>query len=223
MSERSQSLLILGAGGHAKVLAETALAAGLAQELAFLDDRPLGSLLGCPVLGPLALGRTAELRQQWPQAAVAIGHAATRLHWLQELESQGYALPLIAHPSGVISPSAVISPGCVLFAQAVVQASSRLGRGVIVNTAASVDHDAQLADGVHVCPGAHLAGEVRVGARSWIGIGACVLQQLQIGADVTVGAGAAVVRDLADGVTAVGVPARLLGSTAQQGWDSTPD
>lgn len=210
MAEALQRLLILGAGGHAKVLAETALAAGVAQELAFLDDRPLSSLLGWPVLGPLALAQGSQLRQQWPQAAVAIGHAATRLHWLQALEASGYALPVIAHPSAVVSPSARVGPGCVLFAQATVQACGQLGRGVILNTAASVDHDCLLGDGVHICPGAHLAGEVQVGARSWIGIGACVIQQIQIGTDVTVGAGAAVVRDLADGVTAVGVPARVI-------------
>ena len=80
----------------------------------------------------------------------------------------------------------------------------------ILNTVCSIDHDVQLDDGVHFCPGAHLAGEVQVGARSWIGIGASVIQQERIGADVTVGAGAAVVRDLPDGVTAVGVPARVL-------------
>ncbi len=68
----------------------------------------------------------------------------------------------------------------------------------------------QLADAVHICPGAHLAGEVQVGACSWIGIGASVIQQIRIGADVTVGAVAAVVCDLPDGVTAVGVPARVL-------------
>ena len=85
-----------------------------------------------------------------------------------------------------------------------------IGSGAILNTGCSVDHDAQLADGVHLCPGARLAGEVHVGARSWIGVGASVIQQVRIGSDVTVGAGAAVVRDLPDGVTAVGVPARVL-------------
>jgi len=80
----------------------------------------------------------------------------------------------------------------------------------ILNTGCSVDHDVQLDDGVHICPGARLAGEVQVGSRSWIGIGASVIQQVRIGSDVTVGAGAAVVRDLPDGVTAVGVPARVL-------------
>jgi acetyltransferase-like isoleucine patch superfamily enzyme len=85
-----------------------------------------------------------------------------------------------------------------------------IGTGAIFNTGCSVDHDAQLADGVHICPGARLAGAVHVGTRSWLGIGASVIQQVRIGSDVTVGAGAAVVRDLADGVTAVGVPAKVI-------------
>lgn len=212
-AEGGQPLLILGAGGHSRVLAETALAAGITTELAFLDDRPLGPVLGWPLLGPLALALSPELRQQWPQAAVAIGHAATRLQWLAQLEAHGYALPAIVHPSVVVSPSARIGPGSALLAGAVLQTGAQLGRGVILNSASSVDHDCQLADGVHICPGAHLAGEVRVGARSWIGIGACVIQQVQIGAVVTVGAGAAVVRSLADGVTAVGVPAHVIRRT----------
>lgn len=203
-------LLILGAGGHAKVLAEAALACGLASHLAFLDDRPIGSVLGWPVLGPLALVRAASLQQQWPQAVVAIGDAATRLSWLDQLQGLGFALPVIAHPRAQISPSARIGAGSVLFAQAVVQAESTLGRGVILNTACSVDHDCRLDDGVHICPGARLGGEVAVGPRSWIGIGASVVQRIRIGGQVTVGAGAAVVSDLPDGVTAVGVPARVL-------------
>ena len=64
-------------------------------------------------------------------------------------------------------------------------------------------------NGAHLCPGAHLAGDVHVGKRSWIGIGACVIQQVRIGSDVTVGAGAALIQDLPDGITAVGVPARI--------------
>lgn len=211
-AEGRPPLLILGAGGHAGVVAETALAAGITLALAFLDDRPLISFLGWPVLGPLALARNPELRLQFPQAAVAIGHAATRLQWLLELEAIGYAIPAISHPGAVVSPSALIGRGSVLLAGAVLQTGARLGRGVILNSASSVDHDCQLADGAHICPGAHLAGEVRVGARSWIGIGASVIQQIQIGADVTVGAGAAVVGHLPAGVTAVGVPARVLPS-----------
>ncbi|KZR85772.1 putative acetyltransferase EpsM [Synechococcus sp. MIT S9504] len=95
------------------------------------------------------------------------------------------------------------------FAQVVVQAQASIGTGAILNTGCSVEHDVKLANGVHICPGARLAGLVQVGSCSWIGIGASVIQQICIGDDVTVGAGAAVVRDLPDGVTAVGVPARV--------------
>jgi sugar O-acyltransferase (sialic acid O-acetyltransferase NeuD family) len=208
-------LLILGAGGHAKVVAETALACGVASRLAFLDDRCSGSdqlppILGWPMLGPLVEALEPETRAQFPAAMVAIGHSATRLLWLERLQAAGYALPVLIHPTAWVSPSAQLGPGSVVFSQVAVQAQATMGTGTILNTSCSVDHDAQLADGVHICPGARLAGAVQVGERSWIGIGAAVIQQVRIGADVTIGAGAAVVRDLPDGVTAVGVPARVL-------------
>ena len=210
-------LLILGAGGHAKVVAETALTSGVASRLAFLDDSYIGpdslpSVLGWPLIGPLGFSIKTETMSQFDAAVVAIGHAVTRLKWIQQLQTAGYNLPVLVHPAAWVSPSAQIGPASVIFAQAVVQANAHIGTGAILNTGCSVDHDAQLADGVHVCPGAHLAGSVCVGSCSWIGIGASVAQQVRIGSDVIVGAGAAVVRDLADGVTVVGVPARSIGS-----------
>lgn len=208
------ALLILGAGGHAKVVAETALASGVASRIAFLDERTLPPVLNWPVLGPLDKTLEPSIREQFPAALVAIGNPATRLLWIDRLHAAGYRLPLLIHPSAWISPSAQIGPASVVFAQVAVQAQALIGSGAILNTGCSVDHDAQLADGVHLCPGARLAGEVHVGARSWIGIGASVIQQVRIGSDVTVGAGAAVVRDLPDGVTAVGVPARVLSNVS---------
>ena len=208
-------LLVLGAGGHAKVVAETALASGVASSLAFLDDRcvvldSLPPVLGWPLIGPLGLSLQASIAAHFDAAVVAIGHAATRLHWIQQLQAFGYYLPSLMHPTAWVSPSAQLDVGTVVFAQAAVQSQAVIGSGAILNTGCSVDHDAQLGDGVHICPGACLAGEVQVDDRSWIGIGASVIQQIRIGADVTVGAGAVVVRDLPDGVTAVGVPARVL-------------
>lgn len=206
------SLLILGAGGHAKVMAEAALASDAASSIAFLDDRPLPPSLGWPVLGRLDLALDPSIQEKFSAALVGIGHPATRLRWLAKLQDAGYRLPLLIHPSAWVSPSAKIGPGTVVFSQAAVQAQAVIGIGAILNTGCSVDHDAQLSDGVHVCPGAHLAGEVNVGTRSWIGICASVSQCVRIGSDVIVGAGAAVVRDLPDSVTAVGVPARVLSS-----------
>lgn len=211
-------LLILGAGGHAKVVAETALSSGAALRVAFLDDRCTGpelcpSVLGWPVIGPLDLSLQPDTKAQFAAAVVAIGHATTRLHWIQQLQAARYSLPVLIHPTAWVSPSAQIGPASVVFAQAVVQAQATIGIGTIFNTGSSADHDTQLAEGVHICPGARLAGEVHVGPRSWIGIGASVIHQVCIGSDVTVGAGAAVLRDLPDGVTAVGVPARILSSS----------
>lgn len=210
-------LLLLGAGGHAKVVAETALATGRYSRIAFLDDRCTGpgqlpDRLDWPVIGPFATALDCHISQQFSSVLVAIGNAAVRLMWLQRLAAAGYELPVLVHPTAWVSPSAQIGAASVVFAQVAIQAQVIIGSGAILNTGCSVDHDAHLGDCVHLCPGARLAGEVRVGHRSWIGIGASVIQQIRIGTDVTVGAGAAVVRDLPNGVTALGVPAKALPS-----------
>jgi sugar O-acyltransferase (sialic acid O-acetyltransferase NeuD family) len=209
------ALLIIGAGGHAKVVAETVLSSGVASHIAFLDDRCSGPdqlphLLGWPVIGPLAHALEPTFLDRFPAAAVAIGQSRPRLDWIEKLQHAGYALPVLIHPTAWLSPSSQVGPASVVFAQAAVQAQASIGMGAILNTGCSVDHDVRLADGVHICPGSRLAGGVQVGARSWMGIGSSVIQQVRIGADVTVGAGAAVLRDLPDGVTAVGVPACVL-------------
>ena len=208
------ALLILGSGGHARVVAETAHSMGSFSHLSFLDDRYEDSpgsstILGWPVLGPLSHAFQPEIVQEFSAALVGIGNCSTRMHWLAQLTSLGYETPPLIHPTAFISRSAQIGPGSVVFAQAAVQAQACIGAGVILNTGCTVDHDVVIEDGAHLCPGAHLAGDVHVGARSWIGIGASVIQQVRIGSDVTVGAGAAVIQDLPDGITAVGVPARI--------------
>lgn len=211
------SLLIFGAGGHAKVVAETAIATGCYSSIAFVDDRcvkpgDLPPVLGWPVIGPLAQGFHGSTINQFRNAIVAIGDAEIRLYWLQQALGARYRVPALIHPTAWVSPSAELGYGAVVFSHVTVQAQAVIGSGVILNTGCSVDHDVLLAAGVHVCPGARLAGEVRVGERSFIGIGASVIQRIHIGADVTVGAGAAVVDDVPVGVTAVGVPARVIRS-----------
>lgn len=204
------SLLILGAGGHAKVVAETAITVGRWDRIAFLDDRhpALGEVLNLPVVGRFS--DASAFRGTYSNAVVALGNNGSRIGWLRTLEAYGYTLPTLVHSKAYVSPYAVLGVGTVVFAQAAVNAEARLGCGVIVNTGATVDHDCFIGDGVHVGPGAHLAGEVRVGAYSCIGIGAVVKQQTVIGEGVTVGAGAVVVNAVPEGVTVAGVPARIL-------------
>ena len=208
------SLLILGAGGHGAVIADTVKSLSVYDTVSFLDDSylsdPALTVLGIPVIGPLALSLDKSTCKEYTSAIVAIGDAGLRLYWLSKLQSVGYELPPIIHPSAYVSTSAILASGSVVLAMAAVQSRAVIGLGAIINTSSSVDHDSILCDGVHVCPGSHLAGGVHVGSRSCIGIGSSVIQQVSIGSDVTIGAGAAVIDDIPDSSTAVGIPARLL-------------
>ena len=205
-------LLIIGAGGHGKVVAETAEAIGSWELMQFADNEyaSLNGTLRWPVANP---DDAQALRGEYAAAVVAVGHAETRLRLLEEFEAAGFALPALSHPAAWVSPSASLAAGAVVFAGAVIQADAQLGRGVIVNTSASVDHDCELCNGVHVCPGAHLAGNVVVGEGSWLGIGCAIKQGVHIGRGVTVGAGAVVLNDVADGLTVAGCPARNISET----------
>jgi sugar O-acyltransferase (sialic acid O-acetyltransferase NeuD family) len=201
------SLLIIGAGGHGRVLADTAVASARWEQIAFVDDRvEADRILNLPRAGTSA--DLEMLARTYQAAAVGIGDARVRLDLLARCAQLGFELPVIVHPSAAVSSFASLGSGTVVFAQAAINAGAALDRGCIVNTGATVDHDCRLDEGVHVCPGAHLAGHVTVGARSWLGIGSCVKHGISIGNDVTVGAGAAVVANVAAGLTVVGVPAR---------------
>lgn len=209
------SLLILGAGGHSKVVLETAISSNSFSSYAFLDDRFQSSSDNCyfsgyPIIGSLADASKFLYNSHWDFACVALGDSSLRLKLIYELLLKGFSLPSLIHSSSTVSSTAIVGPGSVVFANSVVQPSVNIGAGCIVNTSSTVDHDCVLSDGVHVCPGAHLAGEVQVGKLSLIGVGASIIQGIHIGSDVIVGAGAAVVRDLPNGCTAVGVPARAL-------------
>ena len=204
-------LAVAGAGGHAKVVADAALASGWS-DVAFYDD----NLAPHSQVGPwVVAGSISDLLAgvSPPDGViVAVGDNAVRLELQRKLEGAGLRVVSVIHPAAVVSTHASIGAGSVILAGAVVNASACLGRGCIVNTCASVDHDCLLADGVHVSPGAHLGGGVAIGSASWIGIGASVKQGVRIGARVVVGAGGAVVSDVPDGTTVVGVPARPLRS-----------
>lgn len=206
----STGLLIVGAGGHGKVVADSALQQACWEKLAFLDDAPERgeAIVGLPVLG--GLPSAAGLRDSYPNIVVAIGDARRRLQLMRQFEALGFKLPVIRHPAATVSPFARLGEGCVVFAESVINADADLGSGCIVNTGATIDHDCVLADGVHVSPGANLGGGVRIGKASWIGIGACVRECIAIGDHVIVGAGAAVVDDVDNGLTVVGVPAAVL-------------
>lgn len=201
-------LLIIGAGGHGRVVADSADAAGVWSDIAFVDDKyPNIKASGrWSVIGVLA--DLDVLHEFWGAVVVAIGDNVLRLKLQEKASEIGYFVATIIHPSAVVANDAEIGDGSVIFANAVVNTGCHIGRSVILNTAATIDHDVVIRDGVHVSPGAHLAGDIVVGDCAWIGIGASIINGLEIGQRAIVGAGASVVNDVADDVTVVGVPAR---------------
>lgn len=200
-----EGIVVVGAGGHGKVVVATLQAAGhLVAEIWDDDPERWGcTVLGIPVLGPI---QTRSTRAPKRPAVLGIGDNQTRRRFAE--------LPLTwisaIHPGAIVHPSARVGDGTVVFAGAVVQPEATLGRHVLVNTGALIDHDCRLGDYVHLAPGARLAGEVRIDEGALIGMGASVLPGRVVGEWSTVGAGSVVQRDVAPGSTVVGVPARAL-------------
>jgi UDP-perosamine 4-acetyltransferase len=198
--------VVLGAGGHAKVVVATLLAAGSEVSGVFADDwQERGEeLLGVPVRGPLRAALDAGVRG----AVIAVGDNAARKRIAGELE-----LPwaTAVHPWACVERDVVLGPGTVVFAGAVIQPGSQIGAHVIVNTGARIDHDARIGDFSHVAPGCTLAGNVELRSGVFLGAGSTVVPGSRLGAWSTVGAGAAVVEEVAAGAIVVGVPARVIG------------
>lgn len=210
MTPPANRLLIWGAGGHAKVVADLARACGW-EIVGFLDEDPLrhGQLFyGAPILGGCN-HLTAPSTDRTCQVIVAIGGNAARDRCIETTQREGYIVPVLIHPSAVVSPTAHLESGTVVMAGAIVQADTRIGVGGIINTGASVDHDCVLGRCVHVAPGARLTGQIQVGDQTLIGVGAVVIPRTRIGQRCTVGAGAVVIHEVLDGQTVVGVPASV--------------
>ena len=212
-------LLIAGAGGHGRVVAEAAEASGGWSTIAFIDDGFAKSTIvdDWPVLGRLE--DAGDFSGDFEQIVVAIGNNQYRLNWLRRYANSRLTLASVIHPRAVISPRATIGAGTVVFAGAVINTGAALGSGCIINTGAVVDHDCTLGEAVHISPGANLAGEVSVGNCSWVGIGASIRHQIRLGSNVVVGAGAAVVNNFDDNLTLIGVPARSIKAREAAGHD----
>lgn len=201
-------LLIVGAGGHGKVVADIALETGKWDNIIFLDDAWPEKIKN----GRWYIHGNTSAPEKWldrcEQAVVAIGDCKLRLSFQTKLRAAGFELPSIVHPSARVSCFAKLGVGCIVCANAVVAVDAEVGDGVIINNSATVDHDCRLGKGVHVAPGANVGGGVVVGDFSWIGIGASVRHYISIGKNVTIGAGAVVVSNIEDNIAAVGSPAR---------------
>lgn len=205
MKER---LLIIGASGHGKVVADIALKMNKWQSIAFLDDnKSLKKSMGLEIIGNLADVFTYI---EDADIFVAVGNNTTRENVQEKIESTGASIPILVHPSAVIGDQVGLGIGTVVMAGVVINCSTRIGKGCIINTGSTIDHDNIIEDYVHISPGVNLAGTVKVGKSSWIGIGSTVSNNVNITSGCIVGAGALVVRDITEPGTYVGVPVKKI-------------
>jgi sugar O-acyltransferase (sialic acid O-acetyltransferase NeuD family) len=201
-------LLIIGASGHGKVVADIALKTNRWQSITFLDDdKSINSSMGSEVMD--TSDKAFKYIDEY-EIFVGIGNNATRQKIHEMLESVGASIPVLIHPNAVIGEQVEIEAGTVVMAGAIINCCTKIGKGCIVNTGSTIDHDNNIEDFVHISPGAHLAGTVSVGQKSWLGIGSVVSNNINITSGCKVGAGAVVVKDITEPGIYVGVPVRRI-------------
>lgn len=211
MSANGGRVVIVGAGGHAKVIIDLLQARGGVQ-LAGCVSRESGEVLGLPWLGDddaLPQILASGLRQ----AFVAIGDNRLRAELIRRLAGLGFSLVNAISPQAIVSSRTMLGTGVAIMPGAIVNVDSIVEDGAIINTAAHLDHDCRIGACAHIGPGSKLAGNVTIGEGAFLGVGTCVIPRRSVGAWSMVGAGAVVVRDIPSHVTAVGVPARVLERT----------
>jgi sugar O-acyltransferase (sialic acid O-acetyltransferase NeuD family) len=200
----NRGIAVIGAGGHAAVVASVLVAAGL-DVAGFFDDAPSTwqmTILGLPVLGPVS----HLLASGCTRAILGIGDNRLRKALAEHLRVDWVTA---VHPFAWVHPDVPLGPGTVVCAGAVVQPGAQIGSHAIVNTRSSVDHHARIGDFSHLAV-AHVAGGASVGEGVFLALGSIVLPKIHVGAWATVGAGAVVTKPVEPGLTVVGVPARPL-------------
>ena len=201
----NESVILIGASGHGKIIADIVLAAG-DRVLGFLDDgADGGTFCGFPILGKSA-NYDSFLDTRF---VISIGNAEVRKRIANTMTGARWYTAI--HPHAVVSPmDTEVQEGTVIMANAVINPGARIGKHCIINTGAIVEHDNVVEDFAHISVGAKLAGTVHIGNGTWVGVGAVVSNNLSICGGCMIGAGAVVVRNITEPGTYVGVPARRI-------------
>lgn len=207
----TEQLIVLGGGGHARVLIATLLLKNR-RPIGFVDpDASLPSIYGVERLG------SDNVVSRHPPPAIrlinglgSIGSTAARTQLFLRFRAKGYRFASVIHPSAVMAKDVRIGEGVQVMAGAIIQPGVRLGANCIINTGAIVDHDCQLGKHVHLGPGAVLSGQVKVASGAHIGTGASVIQSVRLGSCCLVAAGAIVIRNVTPHTTVAGVPATVV-------------
>ncbi|MCS0670400.1 acetyltransferase [Cytobacillus firmus] len=203
-----KKLLIIGASGHGKVVADIALQMRKWQSIVFLDDNEdIKTVMGLDVVGK---STDASNYIQDHDIFIAIGNNAVRENIHRKLREEGASIPTLIHPNAIIGERVNLAFGTVIMAGVVINCCTTIGEGCIINTGSTIDHDNIIEDFAHISPGVHLAGTVKIGQGSWLGTGCIVGNNVSIVGDCILGAGAVVIKDVDQPGTYVGVPVRRI-------------
>jgi UDP-perosamine 4-acetyltransferase len=209
----SKPVIIIGAGGHARVLISALIA--VRREILGIFDQD-ESMLGQSVAGVPVLGNDDKIKDYGPDSIELVNGigsvAATEKHRdvYLKFKNNGYLFAQVIHPAALIMTDVKLGEGVQIMAGAIIQSGCQIGNNTIVNTGTIMDHGCVIGDHVHIAPGAVLSGGVQVGPMTHIGTSVTVIQGINVGGGSIIGAGAVVIKDIPANVMAVGAPARLI-------------
>lgn len=207
-------ILIIGGGGHAKVLIS------ILKELQYdiigileKDEEKVGiHRLDVKVLGTdEMIGQFSPHKVMLVNGIGSISSTFNRADTYERFKKMGFSFLTIIHPKAFIANGVKISEGSQIMAGAIIQTGTKIGVNAIVNTGSIIEHDCLIGDHVHIAPGVVVSGGVKIGARTHIGSSATIIQGINIGINCLIGAGAVVITDVPDNSKAYGVPAKIIG------------
>jgi UDP-perosamine 4-acetyltransferase len=209
-----EKIILIGAGGHARVLIDLIRLSGLYEITGIIDAQ---LKVGEIVSEISVLGNDDNLGELYSQglkyAIIAVGSIKDnfkRRVLYERTKEIGFSVPCLFHPKAIIAGNVQLLEGAQIMAGAIIQTNSSIGENTIINTGAIAEHDCQIGMHVHICPGATISGGCNIGAGVFVGAGATVIQGLSIGNNSVVAAGAVVISDVPDNAEVMGVPAKIV-------------
>jgi sugar O-acyltransferase (sialic acid O-acetyltransferase NeuD family) len=207
------NIVIVGAGGHGKVVLDILQYDRSIHPTGFIDDNrhSHGKLVdGIPVLGDIAALKKILVLHHIEGAIIAVGDNYTRARIYSRLKDMGIKIVNAVHPGAILARDVELGEGIVIASGAKINTGTKIGNNVIINTGVIIDHDNVIEDHVHISPGVKLSGNVTIKKFTHVGLGVTVVSRITIGENVTVGGGAVVLEEIPGNTVAVGIPAKVI-------------
>ncbi|SFG17250.1 sugar O-acyltransferase, sialic acid O-acetyltransferase NeuD family [Halopelagius inordinatus] len=212
-------IIIVGAGGHSRVVYDILRADRNVAVSAFVDNSPRGSeetIMGVPVIGDHDVLPEYVKKNDVAGFIVAVGDNDIRQQHFETMTDMGLEPVSAIHPDATISETANIGPGTVIASGSIITTNAKVGENAIVNTGSVIEHESEVGDHAHVGPGTTVAGRVRIGDGTFVGMGSSVTDYTTIGENSTIGAGSVVLDDVESDTVVAGAPAELKRRKEQQ-------